>query len=82
MMRFMILDIRNSLFDIQHLSLFTRLVLAFPVQILFQLSWVEIDFGAILGDVKLGRPQDSVDDQTAEIRVAPVAVKMCAGEAE
>src|SRR5437879_2833757 len=57
-------------------------LLSLVVQVLVQLRWVQLHFRSLLGHIEIGGPQDSVDDQTAEVLVAPVLVEVPAGEAE
>src|SRR5262249_33570423 len=57
-------------------------VSTFPVEVFLQFRGVQFDLGAALGHIDLGTPQDGIDDQSAEVLVAPVAVKMSAREAE
>src|SRR5271157_4136269 len=52
------------------------------IQILFQLLGSHLTLDAGRGYVQSGRPEDGVQDELAEIGIAPVLVEVAAGEAE
>src|SRR4051812_13120171 len=52
------------------------------VQVLLELRWSDLALHARGGHVHPGRPEDGVQDELAEVRVAPVLVIVSAGEAE
>src|SRR5205823_14877288 len=58
------------------------LALAFVVEVLHQVAGVQIDLCAAFGDVLFGGPEQGVDNQAAEIFIAPVFVIVRAGETE
>src|SRR5258708_4293495 len=60
----------------------STLPLTFGVEVLFQLLLGDGALHARGRDFALGRPEDGVQDERAEVVVAPVLVGVAAGEAE
>src|SRR5215813_260037 len=51
-----------------------------PVEVLFQVGRVKLNFRPLLRPFQTRAPQDRIDDPAAAVLVAPVAVEVPAGE--